>query len=264
MSCVIIEERSAGVVRLLLNREDVHNALNQDVVEHFTSTLLELRSRKDLRVLQLGGKGKSFCAGADLNWMKDSVHLTKEENRDQALGLGALFETLVHFPCPTIALAQGAVFGGGVGLVAACDIAFTMEEARFCLSEVKLGLIPALISPLVIEAIGHRQAQKLMLTAEIFKGAQATQWGLTHGCASSLKGLEEEVDKTTQHLLKGGPEAQSQVKSLGRFWRENSTSKSLTPALAEKISECRATPEAQEGLAAFLEKRDPQWMKNQT
>lgn len=263
VSYVIVEECSSGIVRLLLNREQIHNALNQDLIEQLITTLLDLQTRKDLRVLQISGKGRSFCAGADLNWMKESVHLTPAQNKDQALDLAKLLETLAHFPFPTMALTQGSVFGGGVGLVAACDIALTVKEARFCLSEVKLGLIPALISPFVFQAMGARCAQKLILTAEVFNGEQATQWGLTHTCVDSLTDLEKCAKKTTDFLLKGGPEAHREVKELGRFLKTNPTPENLNQTLAEKIASLRTSPEAQEGLAAFLEKRPPQWVKDQ-
>jgi methylglutaconyl-CoA hydratase len=208
----------------------------------------------------LSGAGRSFSAGADLNWMRRMAGFSKDENQRDAMGLGALMRTLAHLRKPTIARVQGAAYGGGVGLVACCDIAIAAQEATFALSEAKLGLIPAVISPYVIAAIGERAARRYFVTAERFDAAEAWRLGLVHELAASEGDLDEKVGLAVDALLACGPAAQREAKELIRAVSGRPVTSELIQDTAERIAKIRSSPEGREGVNAFLDKRRPAWV----
>lgn len=252
-----IDER--GVATLTLNRPDRHNAFNAEVIAELTATLRDLDGNDAVRVVVLTGAGKSFSAGADLNWMKAMAGYSEAENLDDSLRLAELMRTLNELGRPTIARINGHVFGGGVGLVACCDIAIAVEHARFALSEVKLGLIPAVISPYVIAAMGERHARRFFLTAEAMSAETAQNVGLVHEIAG-VEELDNAVEREIELLLQGGPAAQGIAKQLIRnVVRDDMQREELHHYTAKLIAQTRVSTEGQEGLAAFLEKRQPEW-----
>jgi len=221
--------------------------------------LLDKLERDDrVRVLVLRAAGKSFSAGADLNWMRRMADYDFAQNQDDAMQLAELMRRLNCFPKPTIALVQGAAYGGGVGLIACCDIAIASPLASFCLSEVKLGLIPAVISPYVIEAIGARAARRFMLTAERFDAEHACRLGLVHEVVEAQE-LDAKLDSIVEFLLTAGPAAQAAAKDLIRAVSNKPIDSELIQDCALRIARIRASSEAREGLGAFLEKRKPNW-----
>ncbi len=253
---------SRGVATITLDRADKHNAFNADIIAGLTRTLKSLESNPSVRIVVLTGAGKSFSAGADLAWMKAMANYSEEENLEDSLRLAELMQVLYNLRKPTIARVQGAAFGGGVGLVCCCDIAISNDQAKFALSEVKLGLIPAVISPYVIAAIGERHARRFFLTADAMPAATAKQIGLVHETASPDE-LDAAVEKEIALLLQGGPKAQQAAKHLVRQVQHADTSAEthLLQTTAELIAQIRISAEGQEGLAAFLEKRAANWIK---
>ena len=249
-----------GCATLCLNNPEQHNAFDDRLIAELTAALLNLRNDSRVRIVLLTASGKSFSAGADLNWMRRVADYSLEENVQDALGLAELMQTLNELPKPTIALVQGATFGGGVGLVAACDIAIASERASFCLSEVKLGLIPAVISPYVLAAIGPRQARRYFLTAERFSAADALRIGLVHQVVPAEE-LQSTADQLCGELLRNGPHALAAAKNLIQDVAGRPISKQLIELTAERIAAIRATEEGREGLDAFLNKRQPGWNK---
>lgn len=259
MSAILVTDRAA-VRQIALNRPDVHNAFDDGLIAELTSALVEAGRAEAVRAVVLTGTGASFSAGADLNWMRGMATASEQENREDSLRLAALVRTLQFLPKPTVARVNGAAYGGGVGLIAACDIAIGAEGARFGLTEVKLGLVPAVISPYVVAAIGVRQARRLFLTGEIIDAAEASRIGLLHQVVAA-DALDEAVDFALKLLAKAGPQAQREAKQLalrmggineqdaGRIDAEN----------AELIARLRVSAEGQEGLGAFLDKRAPAW-----
>jgi methylglutaconyl-CoA hydratase len=260
MSAILVTDRCA-VRQIALNRPDVHNAFDDALIAELTGALADAGHDERVRAVVLTGTGASFSAGADLNWMRGMAAASEEENREDSLRLAALVRTLQFCPKPTIARVKGAAYGGGVGLVAACDVAIGTEGAKFGLTEVKLGLVPAVISPYVVAAIGVRQARRLFLTGEVFDAAEACRIGLLHRVVPA-DGLDEAVDFALKLLAKAGPQAQREAKRLalrmggideagaGRIDSEN----------AELIARLRVSAEGQEGLGAFLGKRAPGWV----
>lgn len=258
---VVVSVDARGVAALTLNRPDKHNAFNAEVIAELTETLRDLDADGKVRVVVLTGAGKSFSAGADLNWMKAMAGYSESENLEDSLRLAALMRTLNELSKPTIARVNGHVFGGGVGLVSCCDIAVAVESARFALSEVKLGLIPAVISPYVIAAIGERHARRFFLTAEAMTAETAQRIGLVHEVAPPEE-LDSAVEREIGLLLQGGPVAQDVAKRLVRkIARDEMRRDELHHHTAELIAKTRVSPEGQEGLAAFLEKRQPEWVR---
>ena len=245
---------AGGVARLVLNRPEVHNAFNDALIAELTAALKRLEQDPEVRAVLLAAEGKSFSAGADLNWMKRMAGYSKEENRADARGLAGLMRTLNDLAKPTIALVQGAAYGGGVGLVACCDIAIAATRASFCLSEVKLGLIPAVISPYVIAAIGARASRRYFLTAERFDAEAALRLGLVQEVVAPEE-LEAAGRRVLDALLAGGPEAQAAAKRLVRDMAGRPVDDALVEETARRIAEVRAGAEAREGVSAFLEKR---------
>ena len=247
-----------GIAKLTLNRPALHNAFDDRLIAGLTGRLRELETTPDVRVIILAANGKSFSAGADLNWMRGMAAAGEAANRDDALALARLMRTLDELPKPTIARVHGAAFGGGVGLVACCDIAIGAPEAKFGLTESKLGLLPAVISPYVIAAIGARQARRWFATAEIFDAAEALRIGLLHQVVASDL-LDAAVQRQIDLLMKAGPVASATAKALVRRVVTAGDSATADDANAELIARLRVSPEGQEGISAFLDKRKPAW-----
>ena len=246
------------MARLRLERPEVHNAFDDGLVAALTRTLESLAGVADVRVLVLEGAGASFSAGADLNWMRGMAAASEAENRDDALALARLMRTLDAMPIPTIARVHGAAFGGGVGLVACCDIAIGTPAAKFGLTESRLGLLPAVISPYVIAAIGARQARRYFATAEIFDAAEALRIGLLHQVVAP-EDLDAAVQRQLDLLAKAAPRAAAEAKVLVRRVSAGGDGASIDQANAGLIARLRVSPEGQEGLSAFLDKRKPAW-----
>jgi methylglutaconyl-CoA hydratase len=247
-----------GCARLTLNRPDVHNAFDDRLIAQLTLRLRELEANPEVRVVVLGANGKSFSAGADLNWMKRMARYSEAENLRDAVALADLMHTLSALKKPTVARVQGPAYGGGVGLVACCDVAVGAATAAFSLSEVRLGLIPAVISPHVIAAIGERQARRYFLTAERFDAAEALRIGLLHAVVDEAQ-LDAAVQAIVGHLLAGGAKAQAAAKDLIAAVVNRPIDRTLVEDTAERIARIRVTPEGREGIAAFLDKRRPAW-----
>ena len=257
MASIELSTDERGVTRLAMNRPDRHNALDRASIDTLQGTLNRLD--RNTRVLVLEGRGASFCAGADLDWMRASVDLTPAENTADAMALSTLLETLDTLPFPTIAQVHGAAIGGGAGLVACCDIAIAGERARFAFSEVRLGLIPATISPYVVRAIGPRAARMHFLAAERFDAPEAYRIQLVHDVCSS-DDLDLRVREWIDALLAGGPEAQAASKRLIADVAGRPVDAALREDVAERLAETRAGKEAQEGLSAFIDKREAGWL----
>lgn len=254
----LLIERTGPIVRLRLNRPELHNAFDAGLIGELTAALQGLAGEDAVRVVVLEAAGASFSAGADLNWMRGMAQATEAANREDALALARLMRTLDELPKPTIARVQGAAFGGGVGLVACCDIAIAVPEAKFGLTESKLGLLPAVISPYVIAAIGARQARRWFASAEFFDAATALKIGLVHQVVASEQ-LDAAVQRQADLLLKAGPIAAATAKTLVRNVAHRSDRDALDAANADLIARLRVSAEGQEGIGAFLEKRSPAW-----
>jgi methylglutaconyl-CoA hydratase len=258
MTHPLLSLRDGPVARLRMNRPDLHNAFDAMLIAALTGALEGLAADDDVRVVVLEGDGPSFSAGADLNWMRGMASASEAENREDALTLARLMRTLDELPKPTIARVHGAAFGGGVGLVACCDIAIATPEAKFGLTESKLGLLPAVISPYVVEAIGPRQARRWFATAELFDAATALQIGLLHGVVPAGE-LDAAVERQIALLLKAGPRASAQAKALVRRVAAQTDRDRLDADNASLIAQLRVSAEGQEGLSAFLDKRKARW-----
>jgi len=250
----------AGIARLTLNRPEIRNAFDDALIAAVTKALRELDADDAVRAVVLGGNGPAFCAGGDLNWMKRMSGYTYEQNVADAKGLAGMLQTLDRMRKPTIARVHGPVYAGGVGLVAACDIAVGVPEAKFCLSEAKIGLSPATISPYVVRAMGERMARRYFLSAEVFDGNEAYRIGLLSHVSPSEK-LDGEIDKILENLLQGGPQALAKIKVLIRDVASGPVDDAMVAETAKRIAEIRATPEGKEGVASFLEKRKPAWTR---
>lgn len=250
-----------GVLTITLNKPQVHNAFDEVMIAELISVLHQIAKQSDIRVVCLQGQGKSFCAGADLHWMKRMSTFSRNENVADANKLSELMYSLANLPQPTVVIVQGSVFGGGVGLVACCDIVIASDTARFCLSEVKLGLIPAVISPYVIAAMGMREAKRYMLTAETFFPEKAQELGLVHEIAEE-QSLTVVRDEMLKQLLQNSPQALKAVKECCKEVSHVTDEHLLRERLAKRIAEIRVSKEAQEGMHAFFEKRQPKWNEN--
>lgn len=257
---VLLNVDSRGIATITINRPEVRNAFDESVIQRLTDHLVELATRDELRVLVITGAGTAFSSGADVNWMRSMAGFSEEQNFEDALQLADLMATLSGFARPTVARVNGHAFGGGVGLVACCDIAIATEDAVFALSEVRLGLVPAVISPYVINAIGARHARRYFLSGEPIAADQARHIGLVHEVVSSAD-LDQSIENQLSMLLKGGPVAARECKELigtvdGRLLGADDALRRRT---AEIIAQLRVADEGQEGLQAFLEKRAPKW-----
>jgi methylglutaconyl-CoA hydratase len=255
---ILTEVREDGVATVTLNRADVHNAFNDAVIADMTDALRRLGADDKVRAVVLRAEGKSFSAGADLGWMQRMAGYGHAENLADAGALAELMRVLNFLPKPTVARVQGAAFGGGVGLIACCDIAIASDAAAFSLSEVRLGLIPAVISPYVVAAIGERAARRYFLTAERFDAAEALRLGLVHQVVPADQ-LDAAVDSILARLSEGGPAAQRAAKDLIFAVAHRPVDAGLIHDTAERIATIRASAEGREGLAGFLEKRKPAW-----
>lgn len=257
---ILTDIDAQGVATLTMNRPELHNAFDDLLIAAMTAELKRLEEDPQVRVVILAASGRSFSAGADLAWMRRMADYSRAENLSDALGLAELMKTLYSLKKPTIARVQGAAYGGGVGLVACCDMAIASERAVFCLSEVKLGLIPAVISPYVVAAIGPRAARRYFQSAEVFPAAEGYRWGLIHEVVAEEK-LAETVAGLARTLLQNGPFAMAAAKCLVDRVANSRIDVALIRDTAERIAGIRASDEGKEGLTSFLEKRQPAWVK---
>ena len=251
-------EIQQGIATVRMNRPDVHNAFDDHLIAELTTELRRLDQAPEVRIVVLAANGKSFSAGADLNWMQRMAKYSEAENLRDAVAMAGLMRTLHGMHKPTIARVQGAAFGGGVGLVACCDVAVAAAEASFSLSEVRLGLIPSVISPYVIAAIGEREARRYFLTAERFGAEEARRIGLVHEVTTADR-LDVVVKNFADQLLKGGPNALTAAKKLIADVTRRPLDDALIEETARRIATIRVSPEGREGVSAFLEKRPPAW-----
>jgi methylglutaconyl-CoA hydratase len=263
MSEMLEQQKEGAVLRLRLNRPSLHNAFDASLIAELTAALVAAGADAGTRVVVVEGAGASFSAGADLNWMRGMTTASEAENREDSLALARLMRVLDELPKPTIARVHGAAFGGGVGLVACCDIAIGVPEAKFGLTESRLGLLPAVISPYVIAAIGPRQARRWFATAEIFDAQTALQIGLLHQVVAADQ-LDSAVQRQIDLLLKAGPQAAAGAKSLVARVIATVDGEAQDQANAALIAGLRVSAEGQEGLAAFLDKRIPSWATKET
>lgn len=250
---------SRGITHLTLSRPATHNAFDDLMIAQLHQTLNRLALNRTTRVLVLAGEGRSFSAGADLNWMNKTLTYSDADNQHDAEKLARMLNALNEFPAPTIACVHGAAFGGGVGLVACCDIAIAATSAKFSLAEVKLGLIPATISPFVIAAIGSRAARRYFLTAERFDAAAALSMGLVHETVAGEM-LDSRTNDFIEMLLQCSPTAQCSTKELIRAVNFRPVDDQLLTDTAKRIAAARASKDGREGIQAFLDKRAPDWI----
>jgi len=250
--------QSGGVARVTLVSPQIRNAFDDALISALTSALRELDADAGVRAVVLAGNGPAFCAGGDLNWMKRMAGYGYDENLRDAQALADLMKTLDRMRKPTIARVHGPAYAGGVGLVAACDIAIGVPEATFCLSEAKLGLSPATISPYVVRAMGERMARRYFLTAEVFDASEALRIGLLTAVSPSEK-LDGEIEEILRHLMQSGPQALVKIKDLIRTVTAGPVDDAMIADTAKRIAEIRGSPEGREGVASFLEKRKPSW-----
>jgi len=252
---------SRGVARLTMNRPDIRNAFNEQLIGDICEAMGRLTSDPNVRAIVLTGAGKAFSAGADLNMMQRAAKFSAAENKDDARRLAHMLASIYHSAKPTVALVNGPAMGGGLGLIAACDIAIGADTAFFALTEVRVGLIPAVISPFVIQAITVRQARRYFVSGERFDAKTAERLGLLHKVVAA-EALNDELNAMLGELLACGPEAQSLAKDLIRRVAYRPLSDSVMEETAGLIAKTRAGDEGKEGVTAFLEKRKPNWMKD--
>lgn len=258
---VLYEVDNRGVATVTLNRPEKHNAFDDAIIATLTKMFNQVARDNRVRVMVLQATGKNFCAGADLNWMKRMATYTYEQNVADANALAVMLHTLYTLPKPTIARIQGAAFGGAVGLVACCDIAVSSRLSKFCLSEVKLGLIPATISPYVIDAMGDRVARRYFMTAEVFSARRARRLGLISEAVTEEE-LDTAVNDLVDKILNNGPLAVAASKQLVFDVKDEPLGEELIEKTSLRIATTRVSAEGQEGLSAFLEKRTPAWREN--
>jgi methylglutaconyl-CoA hydratase len=259
VSSMVEIEREGAVARVWFNRPEKHNALSAELGSALMNALHGLAGDTRCRVVVLGGRGPSFCAGADLDAMKASAHASFEANLAEAETLGGMFASLADFPKPVVGRIHGGVYGGGVGFTCACDIAVASDDAMFGLTEARLGIVPGLISPYVIRRLGDRRARELMLTGERFGAATALAVGLVHHVVPAAE-LDAKVNERAGELLKGGPRAQGRIKQMLAHFG-NAGWDDYRAGLPRTLAEVRRGDEARDGLAAFFEKRKPKWME---
>jgi methylglutaconyl-CoA hydratase len=256
----LIVERRDLVAVVTLNRPEVRNAFDDVLIANLTSVLLDLDKDETVRVVVLAGAGKAFCAGADLNWMKRMAGYGYEDNLKDANALAAMLKTLDRMSKPTVARVHGPAYAGGVGLVAACDIAIGSQAAEFCLTEVKLGLSPATISPYVVRAMGERLARRYFLTGEVINADEAYHMQLLSDVCPPEE-LDGAINALLGHLVAGGKAAHAKIKDLVRTVAAGAVDDAMIADTAKRIAEIRVSPEGKEGIASFLEKRKPAWVK---
>jgi len=258
MSQHLVIDKTGQIARVTLNRSDVHNAFNQEFITEIRQAFDGLGQRGDLRAIVLAGEGKSFCAGADVNWMKKMAGYSLDENVADAMGLAKMLRAVYECPLPTIARVHGAALGGGVGLIAACDVAVALESASFGLTEARLGILPAVISPFVLRKIGPGHAKRYFQTAERFDAAEAHRIGLVSEVADTVEQLDRKIDSIIDEIRKNGAAA---VKASKRIIDEVMPIEwgQVAALTTRRIAEQRVSEEGQEGLKSFLEKREPKW-----
>jgi methylglutaconyl-CoA hydratase len=247
---------SEDVARLTLARPEKHNAFNEEVIAEITAALAQ--AKEAARILILQAEGKSFSAGADLDWMQRMASYDFEKNLADASGLATMLRALYSLPMPTVARVQGNAYGGGVGLIACCDVVIASEQAQFCLSEVKLGLIPATISPYVVKAVGEKVARRLFISAEVFTAAQAQAWNLVSEVVT-FNELDDAVERWRKQLQKNSPAAIASAKQLVVEVTDREIDAELIQLTSRRIAEARVSKQGREGVSAFLEKRVPNW-----
>jgi methylglutaconyl-CoA hydratase len=252
-------DTAGAIATVTLNRPQVRNAFNEQSIAELTAAFTALGQVDAIRAIVLAANGTAYCAGADLNWMKKMAGYSDDENRADAMQLANMLRTIYTCPKPVVAKVHGDCFGGGVGLVAACDIAIAAEDAHFCLSEVKLGLIPATISPYVVKAMGDNAARRYFLTAERFNAREALRIGFVHDVAT-VSSLDGQVDTIAAALAANSPNAVREAKALVREIANQPVTDALVADTAHRIATIRASGEGREGVAAFLEKRKPSWL----
>ena len=260
MSTALNIATQGSVQTITLCRPDVRNAFNDEVITELKNAFMAVAQDSAVRCVVLAAEGPAFCAGADLNWMRRMADYTRAENLADAGELAAMLRAIYECPKPTLARVQGDVYAGGMGLVAACDMAVSVDTAHYCLSEVKLGLIPATISPYVIRAMGARAAHRYFLTAERFSAAEAHRIGFVHEVVS-VNDLDTTVQGLTQALCNAGPHAVRACKLLVQDVAEREIDDALVRQTVEGIADIRATPEGKEGVQSFLQKRKPGWLQ---
>ncbi|MDH4566935.1 gamma-carboxygeranoyl-CoA hydratase [Pseudomonas sp. BN414] len=249
-----------GVATLWLNRPEKNNAFNAGMIRELILALDAIKDHGKVRFLVLRGRGRHFSAGADLAWMQESAQLDYAANLDDSRELAELMYNLYHLKVPTLAVVQGAAFGGALGLISCCDMAIGAVDAQFSLSEVRIGLAPAVISPFVVQAIGERAARRYALSAERFSGERARELGLLAECYPAEE-LDQALESWTANLLQNSPQAMSATKDLLREVGSGVLSPNLRRYTESAIARIRVSPEGQEGLRAFLEKRKPSWQE---
>lgn len=252
-------ERAGHLATVTLNRPDVRNAFNEATIAELTQAFSALGADESVRAIVLAANGPAFCAGADLNWMKKMADYTPAENHADAMQLATMLRTIYECPQAVLARVQGDCYAGGMGLVAACDIVVAVDEAQFCLSEVKLGLIPATIAPYVIKAMGEQAARRYFLTAERFTAATALHIGFAHEVVAGAA-LDATVAEIVQALVNNSPAAVRQAKTLVREVAGRPVDDALVDDTAARIAAIRASEQGREGVASFLEKRKPAWL----
>ncbi|EGR2351972.1 enoyl-CoA hydratase/isomerase family protein [Vibrio alginolyticus] len=248
-----------GVATITLNRTAKHNAFDACTIDLLIHRLDYLALRTDVRCLVLRSNGKHFSSGADLNWMQSMADSTRQDNFVDAQNLARLMETLDSFPQPTIAVVQGSAYGGALGLICCSDIAIASQSASFCLSEVRLGLVPATIAPYVMRAMGNRQARRYILSGEVISAEDAERFGIVHE-VKEAKQLENAVDSVIKTLLLNSPDAMRKAKTLCHQCHQNPIDQQLIHYTSKLIADIRVSPQGQDGLQAFLEKRSPSWV----
>lgn len=253
-------ESAGGVARVTLNRAEVRNAFNEAVIAELTAAFAQLGTDPSLRAIVLAAEGKAFCAGADLNWMKAMAGYSWEENHADASRLAQMLWTIYSCPVPVIARVQGDVYAGGVGLVSVCDMVVAVESAGFCLSEAKLGLLPATIGPYVIRALGEQASRRYFVTAERFSAAEAHRLGLVHELAADALALDEKIAALLAAITANGPAAVRACKKLVQDLAHQPITPPLRDDTARRIADIRASSEGREGVQSFLNKSKPSWL----
>ena len=259
-SAVLLRHRSDGIAEVVLNRPDKRNAFDDVIIQQLITALENVDADNNVKVVILRSEGKHFSAGADLGWMRRMADNSRQENLDDSRELARLMNVLNHLSKPVMGLVQGAAFGGAVGLAACCDIVLATDKASFCLSEVKLGLIPAVISPYVVRAIGERQARRYFLSAEVFTATQAQEYGLVHIVCDDVEAMNARCNEMLQQLATNGPEAMKAAKDLVFAVSHKPISADVIDDTAQRIADIRVGAEGQEGLGAFLNKRKANWV----
>jgi methylglutaconyl-CoA hydratase len=259
MTITLDIQRDGAVARVFLNRPDVRNAFNDAVIAELTATFRELGADPSLRAIVLGGRGKAFCAGGDLNWMRAMADYSWEQNRADAQALADMLYTLYTCPLPLVGRVHGDCYAGGVGLAAVCDVLVAAEGMHFCLSEAKLGLLPATIGPYVVRALGQQASRRYFVSAERFSGAEAHRLGFVHELASADT-IDARVDAIVQTLVANGPAAVKASKKLVQDLAGQPLTPELRADTARRIADIRASDEGREGVQSFLNKRKPSWL----